>query len=568
MRRLGLFFSFIGRETSVWFLFSGFGSVALSLVDSAIAVFIQAFLKSMGLIQIPVTFGPLGQLDFSPTFLVFAMVGVATLRAGGQLIVNVSATYANERMNFRLRRLAAFDMLLRTRGEAVIASRINTLLGELFPKASSFCFVVAQFLSNLIQITVILSLIFTLAWKEALVGLAGFGLVGIVVLLLNRKVASIATNIPNEYLALARGVERIARNLLLIRVMDLRGEEHRHLVGSAKRYQDHSVGMAWVASTSAVLTPLLGIVLLVAIVVLSRSQFLTPVPVLLSFLYLFVRLSQCMGSTVTYLGSLVQLFPQFKLAHQYFLGFDPAERRQAFSPAGRAAPTPAATRTQAGVPDWCPLSLNAENLTYRYRGNDADTLSRWNLKLGVGAQLAIVGPSGSGKSTLLALIMGVLHPTSGSLWWADAEGRPRPTDAIRFGYVGAEPFLIAGSVLDNLRYGLRWEPSPSEFTGILKALRMDGWLASRPEGLSYLLNENGDGLSAGQKQRLCLARALLARPEVLVLDEATANLDADTEREISTVLAEYKNKTTVLIVSHRDGILVHADERIHLGGAD
>ena len=135
---------------------------------------------------------------------------------------------------------------------------------------------------------------------------------------------------------------------------------------------------------------------------------------------------------------------------------------------------------------------------------------------------------------------------------------------VRVGYVGAEPFLVAGTIRDNLRYGLKGSTSDADCWSALAEARLEATIRQFPAGLDYKIKENGDGLSAGQKQRLSLARAFLAKPVILILDEVSANLDMAVEAEIRDTILELKGKCTVILVSHRLGIIEYADRTLSL----
>jgi ATP-binding cassette subfamily B protein len=135
---------------------------------------------------------------------------------------------------------------------------------------------------------------------------------------------------------------------------------------------------------------------------------------------------------------------------------------------------------------------------------------------------------------------------------------------VQVGYVGAEPFLIEGSIKHNLDYGSRKPYSIEEYRQALAAASLLEVVDRLPDGLDYRLTDNSQGLSAGQKQRLALARALLSKPQILVLDEVSANLDDETEAEIAKELLALKGLCTVIIVSHRPGILKFADTILEL----
>jgi ABC-type multidrug transport system fused ATPase/permease subunit len=193
----------------------------------------------------------------------------------------------------------------------------------------------------------------------------------------------------------------------------------------------------------------------------------------------------------------------------------------------------------------------------------------FDLAVKPGSFTVLIGPSGCGKSTLIGLLLGVVSPQSGSVEVLDGTSaaalstlRPRLLRSV--GYVGPESFLIEGTLRDNLLYGLGREPSSEEILLALRQAECD-FVASLPLGLSHQLTEQGQGLSAGQKQRLSLARALLRRPTVLILDEATANLDSATEARLIETLGRFKGRMTIVAATHREALLTLADQVVRLG---
>jgi ATP-binding cassette subfamily C protein len=132
------------------------------------------------------------------------------------------------------------------------------------------------------------------------------------------------------------------------------------------------------------------------------------------------------------------------------------------------------------------------------------------------------------------------------------------------GYVGPEPFLLDGSIRDNLLYGFRSEPDEGMLWEALELAHIDHVVREAEGQLDAPMTADGSGFSAGEKQRFALARALLRKPALLILDEASANLDAATEKQIVATLRQLKGRTTILIVSHREGLLEHVSECIRL----
>jgi len=182
--------------------------------------------------------------------------------------------------------------------------------------------------------------------------------------------------------------------------------------------------------------------------------------------------------------------------------------------------------------------------------------------------LVIKGASGSGKTSLLMNLIGVLKHTSGQIYWGGTDLNCLDIAAFRekIGYMGPEPFIIAGTVKENLTYGLKEIPSSDdELWEACRIADAEDFLKKMEDGLSTKLSDLGEGLSMGQKQRLGLARALLRNPEILILDEVTANLDRKTEKAITRNIAKLKKGMTILVSTHSvafDGI---ADQILELG---
>jgi ABC-type bacteriocin/lantibiotic exporter with double-glycine peptidase domain len=131
-------------------------------------------------------------------------------------------------------------------------------------------------------------------------------------------------------------------------------------------------------------------------------------------------------------------------------------------------------------------------------------------------------------------------------------------------YVGPDPFVVPGTIRDFLAFG-RAEPLADSDAFVALRRAHCEFVEALPRGLDHELSEQGGGLSAGQKQRLALARALLRRPRVLFLDEATANLDVEAERVIVRTLNELKSEMTIIAVTHRQALLEIADQVIEIG---
>ena len=183
-----------------------------------------------------------------------------------------------------------------------------------------------------------------------------------------------------------------------------------------------------------------------------------------------------------------------------------------------------------------------------------------NMTIAPRTTTAFIGSSGVGKSTLLDLILGLLRPSSGTIYYGDIGHIELDKSSIRkrTAYVSQETTLINGTLRENL--SIRAEGSESEMESILKKVGLDEVVRNLPQGLDTQIGENGVKLSGGQRQRVALARALFMDPEILILDEATSNLDMDSELTILETIKKLKGEYTILIVTHRVSSVRFADK--------
>ncbi|KUN83846.1 ABC transporter [Streptomyces bungoensis] len=228
--------------------------------------------------------------------------------------------------------------------------------------------------------------------------------------------------------------------------------------------------------------------------------------------------------------------------------------------------TPAPVSGTAGVPAG-PVAF--EGVTVRYPGRSADAVTDVSFTVEPGETVALVGPSGAGKSTLLDVLLGFVRPGAGRVrvGGADLAGADLEEWRSRIAWVPQRPHLYAGTIAENVRLA---RPGADD-TAVRRALRDAGALEfvdALPEGAGTVLGEDGAGLSAGQRQRLALARAFLADRPVLLLDEPTAALDGATEAEVVAAVRRLAAGRTVLLVVHRPALLDVVDRVVRLEGAE
>uniref|UniRef100_A0AAU2JSA8 Thiol reductant ABC exporter subunit CydD n=1 Tax=Streptomyces sp. NBC_00049 TaxID=2903617 RepID=A0AAU2JSA8_9ACTN len=219
----------------------------------------------------------------------------------------------------------------------------------------------------------------------------------------------------------------------------------------------------------------------------------------------------------------------------------------------------------AGLPDGAPLRIEIDGVRVRYEGRGEDSPGPVSLTVEPGECVALTGPSGAGKSTLLQVLLGFVTPTSGRVRVAGvdlAELSPAQW-RTRIAWVPQRPHLFAGTIAENVRLA-RPDASDADLAAALEDAGAAEFVAALPRGAQTLLGEGGAGLSAGQRQRLALARAFLADRPVLLLDEPTAALDGETEAGIVDAVRRLAVGRTVLLVVHRPALLALADRVVRM----
>ncbi len=203
-------------------------------------------------------------------------------------------------------------------------------------------------------------------------------------------------------------------------------------------------------------------------------------------------------------------------------------------------------------------AIHLENVTFAY--DDHRVLHNVSLNFPQGLIITIVGPSGSGKTTLVDLVTGLLRPQQGEVWVDDVPLAQINLRSWRrmIGYIPQETILLHDTVLNNVTLG---DPGLSE-ADTQKALRAAGaweFVNAMPLSMQSIVGERGGKLSGGQRQRIAIARALVHKPKLLILEEATSGLDPESESAVRDTLQQLRGEHTILVISHQSALVKIAD---------
>lgn len=205
-------------------------------------------------------------------------------------------------------------------------------------------------------------------------------------------------------------------------------------------------------------------------------------------------------------------------------------------------------------------AVEMENVSFKYASASADSIEDINLKIKKGETLGVIGSTGCGKTTLISLIPRFYDCTAGKVKVSGVDVKDYSQEALRqsVAVVMQKTVLFNGSIRDNIRWGNE-NATDEEISQAVSSAQAADVVASKPEGLDFIVEQGGKNLSGGQQQRLSIARALVRKPEILILDNSSSALDYATEAALRKSIAELDFKPTVITVSQRVSAVMHSD---------
>lgn len=534
--------------------------LAVYAVEVAFAYGLQSFLKVLGVMEQSIVRLPWWVPEFKLQNVLLFFFFVGTFRCVLQwLQLYLQGATAEELRFLQRKRLLQWAF----HSDSVSSSQITILINDRTNSASAL---VQNLQILIVQLTCGVLLGVSLMYMAPkLTFLAALALVFLLLPMksFDKKIGASGRGLTAEGEKINRQLLNSIKNLLLMHIYGTQKDEETKAQMRSEAIRRHHFVYYANGALKFALPQFVGLILICLIALIAKKNLGVSPGKLISYFYLFMRFLQTISTAAQAMAPVIHHWPQLADLAKWWAdhAYDGLRNKREMD-AGQKDIEPLAA----------PLGWCLKDVHYSYPDSNEAVFTGLNLSIGAGDCIVITGPSGVGKSTLVNFLLGGIKPQKGSIELMDQAGKNYELESMRprllrsVGYVGAESFLIEGTIYENLVYGLRHQASKAEIADACKKAECQ-FIFDMPAGLQHYLSEQGQGLSAGQKQRLSLARALLRQPRVLILDEATANLDIDTEQKLVETLSVLKRQMTIVAVTHRRALLKIADHELKLGNS-
>ena len=446
------------------------------------------------------------------------------------------------------------------------ADQLSRLMRDTSTLGKGFNTLMGKAVRDLLMGLVGLSTALIIDWKLTAIFLLGLPLIGVAIRKFGKSVRRAAKYSLRQYASMTGAVQETMQSPAVVRLHNAEGYERRRFNTINRRVVEQEMRSRTAKALSSPIIEYIALCGLVAVGLLAaylvfRLESVKPEDVFLVLVSLGIA-----GMSVKPLANLNNDLQESGAAatriHEIMAV--PVE------PGSRPAPPPTADRPAAPDLPRHHRDIVFDQVDYRYPGSEELAVDAVSLVVNHGESVAIVGTNGSGKSTLLNLLPRLTTPTRGRVLidGHDLAGVSLRSLRSQLSVVTQQTVLFAGTIADNIAYGRR-HVARSAIEAAARAASADEFIAELPRGYDTPLGEAGAGLSGGQRQRLCIARAILRDPAILILDEATSQIDAESEARITAAIDQLRAGRTTLIIAHRlstvvdcDNIVVMQDGRV------
>ncbi|MFC1593820.1 ATP-binding cassette domain-containing protein [Candidatus Omnitrophota bacterium] len=537
-----------GTKIIALFIVTIFLGSLLGIIEMVFGFAIQNFLAKFNLIQtvnLPTVFSPFVALP-----IVFLIV-VALIRFFLYFLHGFIPDLSYEMLYSRVRYLLSRALIgSDIENSAISVAEVSHITTNVTPKVGNFISSICQIVTAVFLILTILAGMFIISLRLTSVALIAICIMVLPTVLLKSVYQTYAGNYHKYLRQFSLKLIRDLRNIYFLRIVGTNQRESEQLNATNstifRTYVRYGLGIAlnntW---------PLFAGILVVIFTIWGNhnGNYLQS-GMLVTFVYLLVRLPPSISQLARAFGHVQFSYPfvlNFLEYADFFLTENVSQQEN----------------NEIIQEETIPQSLRLQDLTV---GRDEALTEKVTLSVKRGEFLLITGESGRGKTTLLMTILGIVPKIEGEINWNDIplEQWSRKVFRKYIGYSGTDPFLIDTTIKENLLYGVRDRGRAEKSLDSILSVTCCSFIHEFEKGLFHKLGEAGEGISAGQKQRLSLARALLYNPSVLILDEATANIDEETEEKILQAMRAQYPDMTVIAVSHRDSLRKFATQSLQI----
>ncbi|MBN1305752.1 MAG: ABC transporter ATP-binding protein [Anaerolineales bacterium] len=404
-----------------------------------------------------------------------------------------------------------------------------------------------QLLSGLVLLIGTLAILFSMNWQLTLLLLLMFPAIGIIFMLFVRQIMPLSSTVQKKLGALNTVLQE---NLSGMRIVKAFAREEHEIERYHVRNMDLLDANISLIKLFTTFFPLIFFIANLGSVAVVGVGGLMVINATLS-----------LGELVAFIGYLMYL-----LMPMFILGMIGAMLSRAEASAQRlfdVLDAQSEVREKDGAVELPEIKgrIEFENVSFRYVGAESDVVNEMSFLAEPGQTIAILGQTGAGKSSIINLIPRFYDVTSGRVLIDGYDVRDLTIDSLRrqIGIVLQETTLFTGSIRENIAYG-RPEATLEEVTAAAKAAQAHDFIMEQADGYDTLVGERGVGLSGGQKQRVAIARALLLDPRVLIMDDSTSSVDAETEYKIQQALDELQKGRTTFVIAQRISTVRKADK--------